>query len=204
MDSFPPGPPTHSLAGIVVTPITDSYGHIALIATVRRQGGSHTAWLGHRNIGLIFPPTNDNDRARGRLSGVLSVLSEVDIKVPPMWRIETPYNLSEAKEAVSALLEGDRCPTALLCGNDVLALGAIYAAKRSGRDVPDDISIMGIGDFKGSREMEPNLTTVRLPARRIGQLAGEQISRSIIDAQSDVVRINCSIELAERETCKSV
>ena len=132
------------------------------------------------------------------------MLSDADIEVPAMWRIETPYNLSEAKEAVSKLLDGGQRPTALLCGNDVLALGAIYAAKRSGHEVPDHISVVGIGDFKGSREMEPNLTTVRLPARRIGQLAGEEISRSIIDVQSDVVRINCDIELVERKTCRSV
>jgi LacI family transcriptional regulator len=169
-----------------------------------QKAASHVVGLGHREIGLVFPPTGDNDRARGRLAGVLSVLSAADIEVPAMWRIETPYSLSEAKEAVSKLLDGCQRPTALLCGNDVLALGAIYAAKRSGRHVPDDISVMGIGDFKGSREMEPNLTTVRLPARRIGHLAGEEISRSIIEAQSDVVRINCNIELIERETCSSV
>lgn len=169
-----------------------------------QKAAAHIVGLGHRDIGLVFPPTSDNDRARGRLAGVLSVLSAADIEVPAAWRIETPYSLSEAKEAVSKLLDGGQRPTALLCGNDVLALGAIYAAKRSGLDVPDHISVVGIGDFKGSREMEPNLTTVRLPARRIGQLAGEEISRSIIDVQSDVVRINCDIELVERETCRSV
>lgn len=172
--------------------------------TAGQKAASHVVSLGHRKIGLVFPPTGDNDRARGRLAGVLSVLSDAGIEVPAMWRIETPYSLSEAKESVGELLAGGQRPTALLCGNDVLALGAIYAAKRSGRHVPDDISVMGIGDFKGSREMEPNLTTVRLPARRIGQLAGEEISRSIIEAQSDVVRINCDIELVERETCRSI
>lgn len=169
-----------------------------------QKAAAHIIALGHRDIGLVFPPTSDNDRARGRLAGVLSVLSDATIDVPAIWRIETTYSLSEAKEAVSQLLDGPRRPTALICANDVLALGAIYAATRSGLGVPDHISVVGIGDFKGSREMEPNLTTVRLPARRIGQQAGEEIARSIINAQSQVVRINCDIELVERETCRSV
>ncbi|MEP2027432.1 MAG: LacI family DNA-binding transcriptional regulator [Paracoccaceae bacterium] len=169
-----------------------------------QKAATHLLNLGHREIGLVFPPTSDNDRARGRLVSALSVLSDANIEVPPRWRIETPYSLSEAKEAVSKLLDEGKCPTALLCGNDVLALGAIYAAKRSGLDVPVNISVIGIGDFKGSSEMEPNLTTIRLPARRIGRIAGEEISRSIIEAQTEVVRINCTIELIERETCQPV
>ena len=71
----------------------------------------------------------------------------------------------------------DERPTAIICGNDVIAHGVLHAAAKAKISVPDDLSVAGIGDFKSSAVIEPGLTTVRLPARRIGQIA----ARSLID-----------------------
>ena len=162
---------------------------------------AHIAALGHRDIGIVFPPTDGNDRAKDRQDGALAALKAKQIVVPEKWSIQAPYSIADAKEAVSNLLKGDDLPSALICGNDVLAQGAIYAALRHGLQVPGDMSVVGIGDFKGSREMEPNLTTVRLPARRIGLLAGERLAQKIVHAETDVFRICCEIELIVRDTC---
>jgi LacI family transcriptional regulator len=97
-------------------------------------------------------------------------------------------------------LRTDR-PTALICGNDILATGALYGATASGLTVPDDITVVGIGDFKGSSEIEPALTTVRLPARRIGQEAGNAMVSAIIDpAAGKVGSLNCAPEFVERRS----
>ena len=162
------------------------------------MAAQHLLDLGHRDIGLLFPPVGENDRARQRLNGALGVLGDVRAD----WRVETPYSISEAKAATAALLGAKGRPSALVCGNDVLAQGAIYAAFSLGLRVPDDLSIIGIGDFKGSREMEPNLTTIRLPARRIGTLAGAQLAGGIVSGDGADVRLCCDIELAERGTCQ--
>ncbi|MGZ2259823.1 hypothetical protein [Roseobacter sp. A03A-229] len=61
--------------------------------------------------------------------------------------------------------------------------------------MPGRISINGIGDFKGSKEMERGLTTVRLPARRIGHLAGQQLAQSIVGDRTEVRREDCEIAL---------
>jgi LacI family transcriptional regulator len=135
---------------------------------------------------------------------MIDVLVNSGIKTPPYWSIEIPYSIADAKNAVAELLVKGPHPTALLCGNDVLAQGAIYAVTRAGLKVPDDISIIGIGDFKGSKEMEPNLTTVRLPARRIGLLAGKRLAHSIIHKQTEVFRMRCDIELIARGTCRPI
>ncbi len=161
----------------------------------------HLVDLGHREIGLVFPRTSDNDRARDRRSGVQSVLSKAGVSIPPQWDIESPYSIAEAKEAAFRMLGRAHRPTAILGGNDVLALGVLYAARRCNLRVPEDLSIIGIGDFKGSNEMEPGLTTVRLPARKIGRLAGEHLSRSIIGELSGQRRVTCDIELIIRDTC---
>ena len=121
--------------------------------------------------------------------------------MPSGWTTEARYSIADGKEVVVELLQADRRPSALLCGNDILAVGAIHAARRLGIAVPDDLSIIGIGDFKGSKEMEPALTTIHLPARSIGKIAGEKLAQSIVQDDHQIQRINCAISLAARQTC---
>ena len=168
-----------------------------------QMAADHIAALGHRDIGIVFPPLDGNDRAQDRQTGVVQALARAGITVPDNWMTQAPYSIADAKDAVLALLSNGPRPTALVCGNDVLAQGAIYAALRIGLHVPRDLSVIGIGDFKGSREMEPALTTVRLPARRIGLLAGDRLAQSIIHADRDVFRVCCATQLIERDTCSA-
>ena len=130
---------------------------IACIGADNQKAGAmaaqHLLDLGHREIGTVFPPTQGNDRAGDRLKGAMRTLEQNDISVPDTWQSEAPYSLQQAKAAACEMLEHGHRPTALLCGNDVIAQGAIYAALKLGLVVPDDLSVIGIGDFKGSEEM---------------------------------------------------
>ncbi len=182
----------------------DDASRLPCVGADNREAGRiaarHLLKLGHRNIATVFAPTLDNDRARDRLAGAQEVLAQAGVTPSA---ITAPYSISEAKGAViPALGDGPR-PTALLCGNDVLAQGAIYGALACGLDVPGDVSVIGIGDFKGSRDMEPGLTTVALPARRIGQLAGEQLAASVISGTPARMRTRCDIALTRRQTCRA-
>ena len=159
---------------------------------------------GHRKIGLVFPPLADNDRARDRMNGAVDTLAACCVEVPTVWNIKSLYSLSEAKQAVAGILQSGDRPTALLCGNDVLAVGACYAAHDIGVHLPNDISIIGIGDFKGSEEMSPALTTVRVPAKEIGGLAGQHLSALIVGNPVAAQRVSCEISLKVRETCGHV
>lgn len=165
-----------------------------------RLAAEHLLSLGHREIAVLFPPVEGNDRARARRDAALSVLQASCPELPASWTREARYSLSDGKEAVEVLLKASRRPTALLCGNDVLATGAIHAARRAGLDIPKDLSIIGIGDFKGSKEMEPPLSTVRLPAQTIGQIAGEKLMQSIVEDDRTVRRTSCAIHLLARGT----
>lgn len=134
----------------------------------------HLIDLGHKDIGFIFPDTKFNDRARERKNGALATAADAAI-VPPEHRIlKCPYDIGEAKKLARTILSKNP-PTAIVCGNDVIAHGVIYAAQSLGLKVPNDLSVAGIGDFRGSGEMEPGLTTVRIPAKRIGHLAADTI-----------------------------
>ena len=162
----------------------------------------HLVGLGHRDIGLLFPPTKDNDRARDRRSGVQKILINAGININPDWDVESTYSIADAKSAALHLLRSPHRPSGILCGNDVLAMGVLYAARSCNLDIPQDLSVVGIGDFKGSSEVEPGLTTVRLPAREIGRLAGNHLSQSITGDLTNEQRVGCDIALIERGTCK--
>lgn len=137
--------------------------------------GAHVAALGHREVATLFPPLAGNDRASGRFEGVLTALGEAGCTVPGDWRLESPYSIAASKSVAEELATSSRLPTAIICGNDVLALGVLHAMNRHAIAVPGQMTVTGIGDFKGSREFEPAITTVRIPARTIGARAADAI-----------------------------
>ncbi len=141
-----------------------------------RQVAQHLTSKGHKDIALLFPPLAENDRSRDRLDGVLSALETTPEVLGSSRLIEAHYNIGLAKSAALELLKTER-PTAMLCGNDIIAQGAVYACQKLGLRIPDDISIIGIGDFRGSAHMEPALTTIRMPARQIGEAAADSLCR---------------------------
>ena len=160
--------------------------------------GEHVARSGRRRVSAVFPPLRGNDRASMRFTGVLDALSGHGIDVPETWRLETPYSVAAAKSAVAHLFQAGPRPDAIICGNDVLAWGALHALARAGLDVPESVIVTGIGDFKGSKQFEPSLTTVRIPARKIGSegakvivdtiTSGERASKSVLFEPKLIIR----------------
>lgn len=165
----------------------------------------HILSLGHTRIACMFPPTDGNDRALARSEIVLETLEQANVTVPKAWSLSTVYNISASKRDSQGLFSHSDRPTALICGNDILATGALYGAKAAGLRVPDDISVVGIGDFKGSADIEPGLTTVRLPAQRIGQEAGEFLAKAIVEQKLLIgCSRHCEPTLIERHSTKAV
>ena len=158
----------------------------------------HILSLGHKRIACMFPPMEGNDRAKARYRAVLDVLDSGGITVPETWQLTTVYSISASKRDALVMLGAEDRPTALICGNDILATGALYAAAALGLRVPQDLSIVGVGDFKGSSEIEPALTTVRLPAPLIGREAGKALVSAIIEPDKPVTGKHCAPELVAR------
>lgn len=195
----------HSIPAVTMWNYSEN-SRLSCIGADNKMAGTlaahHLVGLGHRDIGLLFPPTKDNDRARDRRSGVQKILLDAGISINPDWDVESTYSISDAKAAALHLLRSPQRPSGIICGNDVLAMGVLYAARSYNLNIPEDLSVVGIGDFKGSSEVEPALTTVRLPAREIGRLAGNHLSRSITGELTNEQRVGCDIALIERGTCK--
>ncbi len=168
-----------------------------------RMAAEHLISLGHTEIGTIFPETKGNDRASDRYFGALQALEASGITVPENWRIQVPYSISRSKEVCLELLDMRNRPKALLCGNDVIAQGAVYAAQQLKVAIPQEIAIAGIGDFKGSDSMEPALTTVRIPAQSIGRIAGGLLASIITGEEVELVRRKCSLTRLIRSTTQA-
>lgn len=166
-----------------------------------RMIAQHIIGLGHTNIATFFPEFEGNDRAGDRYRGVVEVLDEAGIVVPTEQHITVPYDVGASKIAAMDLLRDSERPSAVICGNDIIARGVIFAAQALGIEIPDSLSVIGVGDFSGSAEMEPGLTSVRMPARRIGE-QGAQSLISAIEAYSpqEISRIQTELRFIKRRS----
>lgn len=158
----------------------------------------HLLSLGHREFAMISGRTASNDRARERVAGVREALAAHGIDLPVQRVLEVPFSIAAARAALARLLEdaGGRF-TALVCGNDLLALGALAEAASRGIAVPERLSVTGFDDIDLAAELPPGLTTVRIPVADIGRLAAERMLVRI--AAGDVPRTHeIAVELVIR------
>ncbi|WP_164660938.1 LacI family DNA-binding transcriptional regulator [Tropicibacter sp. Alg240-R139] len=130
---------------------------------------------GHRRIGLISGVTQGNDRALSRVDGARDALAEAGMEPQALTVIETPYGIDNGAQAFAELMRREPRPTAVMCGNDVLAVGALREATRVGISVPGEISITGFDDIELADIITPSLTTVHVPHREMGQKAASEL-----------------------------
>jgi LacI family transcriptional regulator len=138
----------------------------------------HLLELGHRNIGMISGHTQHNDRARQRKEGFYSQMTQIaqpTLSSPSAWVSEQELSISGGRQGFQKLFSASKRPTALVCGNDLLAIGALLEAQEMGLRVPQDVSICGIDNHELAGEMKPGLTTVNLPTGDLGRIAAVQI-----------------------------
>ncbi|MBW1712826.1 MAG: LacI family DNA-binding transcriptional regulator, partial [Deltaproteobacteria bacterium] len=107
----------------------------------------HLLSLKHRRVGLICGPFSKVERVGQRLNGYRAALQDHGLEYDPELVIEKDYTLIEGKEAMQRLLALRPRPTAVFAASDVLAMGALTAARESGLRVPEDISLVGFDDI---------------------------------------------------------
>jgi LacI family transcriptional regulator len=132
------------------------------------QAIEHVVGLGHLRVAILAGP--ENNRTAVRIRSTLEVgLKERNIK--PLAAIHCDWRIDAGSLAVRALLSAPEAPTALFCGSDVIAMGAMNALEEEGLEVPKDVSIIGFDDIPFASLTRPPLTTIRVPREELGRLA---------------------------------
>ncbi|MEP6337243.1 MAG: substrate-binding domain-containing protein, partial [Anderseniella sp.] len=155
--------------------------------------------LGHRSFACISAPTGTNDRARDRVLGAQQAITAAGLDAAAMPVIETDYSIENGREAFRQFVSTAPLPSLVICGNDVLAVGAIQAARAAGLGVPEDVSIIGFDDIELATVISPALTTVHVPHRQMGQLAGDTLYSLVKDAEGPV-RIELETRIVDRDS----
>lgn len=135
----------------------------------------HLTDLGHRRIGLLCGRSNVNDRARERRRAYEDALRELGIAIDPGLIFERDFEFIEGRAAMHRMLQDQERPTAVFCANDIQAIGALIECRDAGLRVPEDISIIGFDDLPVAQYTQPQLTTIRVPAKRMGHLAATKL-----------------------------
>jgi LacI family transcriptional regulator, galactose operon repressor len=135
-----------------------------------QQGVEHLAGLGHRNIAFISGPKRLHS-AQSRLAAFTKSLEETGLVADPAWIVEGDHTMEGGTEAMETLLGLKRGPTAVMCSNDMTAIGVLHKLYRAGLKVPDDLSVIGFDDIHIAQVTIPPLTTIQMSCFELGRAA---------------------------------
>ncbi len=142
-----------------------------------RRAVEHLLELGHVRIACITNAPLEFTSAAQRLAGYRAALRAAGVEPEARHVAEAAFDPESGAAALERLLDADPELTAVFVASDVVALGAIAAARARGRRIPDDLSVVGFDDVPLAAHFDPPLTTIRVPAHDLGLTVG----RALID-----------------------
>ena len=158
----------------------------------------HLISLGHKRIAYLGD-RNGYQSDMERQAGYRAALQQARIPFAHELIAHGDGWPQAAMIAMEQLLGLERPPTAVCCYNDLSALGAMRAIRMRGLRIPEDISVAGFDDLFFAAYMDPPLTTVRQPMRRMGQLAMESLLK-LMAGEASVPQIRVEAELVVRKS----
>ncbi len=167
-----------------------------------RQAMEHLIQLGHQRIAYITRGYA-TDTQEQRLKGYKAILVEHNITVDETLIVGGDGEMIGGVRAVPQLLALENRPTAILCYNDMTAIGVINRLQHEGHKVPEDFSVVGFDDLSIAACYLPSLTTVRQPTDQIGQGA-VGILRLMVQGQDNISPQIFEPELIVRQSTASV
>ncbi len=135
-----------------------------------RQGVQHLAALGHRHIGFVSGPKRLHS-AQSRVMAFSKSLAECAIVADPAWIVEGDHTMEGGVDAMARLLKSKHLPTAVMCSNDMTAIGVLHKLYRAGLRVPDDLSVIGFDDIHIAQVTIPPLTTIQMSCFELARAA---------------------------------
>jgi LacI family transcriptional regulator len=158
----------------------------------------HLAELGHRRIAHVAGPQHTS-AGLVRYHSYASWLQSEGLPLDPeLVAFSSAFQEQPGAEAFRALLDRGAAPTAVLAGNDLIALGCYDVAAARGIRIPDDLSVVGYNDIVFADKFNPPLTTVRVPSYQMGVKAAELLLGLIDRPGQDQVSLQVPPALVTR------
>jgi LacI family transcriptional regulator, galactose operon repressor len=143
-----------------------------------RQGVQHLAALGHRKVAFVSGPLRLRS-AVARRDAFLRSMAELGLTAPPEHIVEGSHTMEGGIAAMQKLAVLDELPTAIMCSNDMTAIGILHGLYRTTHRVPDGISVVGFDDIHLAQFMLPPLTTVQMSCKALATAAVEALRAGI-------------------------
>jgi LacI family transcriptional regulator len=143
-----------------------------------RQAVQHLAALRHERIGFIAGPLRLRS-AMARKDAFQASMKEIGLPVKPDFLVEGDHRLEGGKRALKKLAELRERPTAVLCSNDMTAIGVMREAFELNIKVPQDLSVIGFDDIRMAEFLTPPLTTVQMSQSELARLAFEALLKEV-------------------------
>jgi len=161
--------------------------------------------LGHRRVALLNLDAPHYTPARMRREGFERAFADAGLAPDPALVVEInqpTYANDEWQATITALLDRPDPPTAIVAFNDEVALQVYAVCRARGLSIPGDLSVTGCDDILSAQHVDPPLTTVRIPARALGQHAVELLLRRIEQPRARLARRTLlDVELVVRASC---
>jgi LacI family transcriptional regulator len=152
----------------IADPAFDSV--VASNTSATRDMVRHLCAIGHRRVAMLAGLAQLSS-TRERLAGYRRGLLDAGLQPDPALTADGGSRSQPACQATHALLQRDDPPTAIVAGNNLMALGAMRALHERGLGVPDDVALVAYDDFEWADLFHPRLTTVAQPCVEIGEHA---------------------------------
>ncbi len=163
----------------------------------------HLILLGHTRIGMITNGPLHYTASADRLEGYRRALNDHALPYDPDLVVYGAFREESGQVAMDRLLEREDPPSAVFVASDAVALGALVSIRRHGLRVPDDIALVGFDDIPLAAYVNPPLTTVRLPARRLGEEAARLLVALVEGREVESTHILLDTTLVVRASCGS-
>ena len=152
--------------------------------------------LGHKKI--CYMGETDNEQ---RFQSYLDAMADLELGDLTPYVARCLFNPTDGYEATNRLLDSGVEFTAILCANDMNAVGAMKSLREHRLKVPQDVSIIGINDMETVCYLDPMLTTIHVPLEEMGHLGVKLLIDRIEGGHTSSIKVDVPFTLIQRESC---
>ena len=153
---------------------------------------------GRRKIGFALAEMRDDDRGEQRLQGYQETVRRLGLPERVVRAGQPPVTMELGGRLLRILLQEHPEVDSVICVSDTLAIGVLSECRKQGRTVPEDLAVVGFGDFEVAQHTAPPLTTIRVSGHEIGRQTAHLLLERLESGSPRRSQVEVSFELIER------